>query len=108
VLFAEGLRGNPAYRGIRAIYRRLRNRKPSGDVDLEYEDILTFADGFRDAHIERFSLCLGARELIAKPMGNGPGVRATLLALKLADDVVLRFFPGLRRYCSDVVGVLVK
>jgi hypothetical protein len=93
---------------MRSIYRRLTGVKPQGDIDLEYEDLLQFASGFRESYIECFCLCLGVKELIAKPIGNNLPVRALLFGLKSLDDAALWAFPSLQKYCSEAVGVLRK
>jgi len=87
----------------------MKSRKPQGDIDLEYQDILEFTQGFSKAHIEYFCFMLGIKALIGKQMNNGRLVRSVFRETKKVDDVLLlKVFPRLQKYCSEVVGKLEK
>ena len=108
VFFADGIRVNPVYRTARHIFRSITGRRPKGDVDLYYEDILQFAQAFSKVHIESFCFLLGIKALIGRPINNSPLVRCVFYFAKRMDDVLLKVFPFFHKYCSEVVGKLEK
>jgi len=108
VVFAEGIRGNLLYASFRKVYRFITGKKPKGDIDIDYNDIYSFSKGFSRVYFESFCLLLGVKELIGKPFNNSVLVRAVFYIAKEIDDFILKLFPKLRRYCSEIVGELIK
>lgn len=109
LLITEGLRANPVYRGLRAAYLRVRGGTPDqGDIDLDLDDLLRFAEGFEDVQREHACLLEGVKAGLARPYANPLPIRALLYALIQVDRALLTLFPRLDRYCSEVVMAMRK
>jgi len=109
VIIVEGIRENPIYRGARTIKDFItRNELDLGDVDLEMKDILEFTQGFTEVHFERRCLVEGIKEGIGRYYSNGRLTRGILYVAKRTDDVLLKLFPGLEKYCTEIVAWMRK
>ena len=106
VFFAEGMRGNKVYSFFRYIFRKITGRRALGDIDLEYDDYMTFSKAFAIVHIETFCLFQSIKPLICKPINNNLLVSIFLFIFYIMDILILKLFPFLGKYCTEIVGVL--
>lgn len=108
LFFAEGVRDNAAYRLTRSLKRMLRPIHYHGDVDLEMSDLINLTKGFSSTYIEQFGLLEKFVQGLGRDYDNNVLVRTSYFAAHVADNALLRIFPGLRRQCLEVVGVATK
>jgi 2-polyprenyl-3-methyl-5-hydroxy-6-metoxy-1,4-benzoquinol methylase len=109
VIFVDGLRDNPIYNAVRAFKNFVKGSgQDLGDVDLEFKDFLQFCDGFQNVKLERRCLFESVKAGIAKPYNNNALVRLVIWLAKVSDDIVLKMFPSLDRYCTEIIGTMEK
>ncbi len=102
---AESLRGNILLDLARKV--TMHGGEAKGDVILDLPDLDAFAQGFSSHTVETMSLLFMAKRVVQPYVGVG-AVRVLLRGLKSIDDVLLRAFPGLGRYCGECVAVYQK
>lgn len=105
VICAESLDGNLLFRIGRVF--TMRGVEAKGDVVLTLSDIENFAAGFSESQIELMSFLYMSKRIFIHAL-TFPPVRWMLYVLKKTDDVLLRLFPALKRYCGEAVLVAVK
>lgn len=105
VVISETLRGN----FLVSLGRRItmRGDEAKGDVILETKDLIGFAQGFSAHRIEPMSLTFMLKRVFQSHVRN-PAVRVILRTCKKTDDILLRLFPSLARYCGECVMILRK
>jgi ubiquinone/menaquinone biosynthesis C-methylase UbiE len=102
---AESLRGNFALDIARKI--TMRGEEAKGDVILELSHLQDFSRSFSSYSVELMSLLFMAKRVVERYVDRAP-VRALLKTLKVTDDVLLRVFPGLKKYCGECVVIYQK
>lgn len=105
VVISESLYANP-FVSIGRFFT-MRGKEAKGDVILKLSDIEEFAQGFSSYSIEMMSLLFMSKRVFQKYM-HLKVVRGLMYLTKRADDVLLRIFPALQRYCGECVVVLTK
>lgn len=108
LFFAEGIRSNSLYCKIRDVHRKWTGAaKVQGDVDLEFEDLIGYAERFEDHYIEYYTLTSAIKKIIAGNYGSSWIARAVLWVTEHIDNLLLRV-PCLRRFALEVVGYMEK
>lgn len=102
---AEGLDGNPIFRFGR--FFTMKGKEAKGDVLLTLSCLEEFASEFSDCKIELMSLLFMSKRVFRSVIDYAP-FRFLLYILKRTDDVLLSLFPGLKKYCGEVVLVARK
>lgn len=105
VVISETLRGN----FLVSLGRRITmwGDEAKGDVILEEKDLTGFAKGFSAHRIEPMSLTFMVKRVFQSKVQNR-AVRMLLRSCKNTDDLLLRLFPSLSRYCGECVMILQK
>lgn len=105
--FAEGLRSNSVYRIGRKIKRAWTGEEVKGDVDLEFKDMVTYAERFDDYYCECYTIVSGVKNVIAGDYGSSVFVRLVLLVTEAIDSLLLKI-PGIERWALEIVGYMQK
>lgn len=104
LVFDEGIRSNPVYRGCRDAYKQVAGSESElGDVDLEYTDLVDYGEMFADTRIDCFTLASGVKNLLGDDFDNPRHIRA-MFACTRALDTLLERFDVFDPYCLEVVG----
>lgn len=105
LVIAESLYANPLV-SLGRIFT-MHGKEAKGDVILKLSDIHEFSRGFSGSSIELMSFLFMSKRVFQNYMHWKP-VRGLMWLLKKADDLLLRIFPALQRYCGECVVVLIK
>lgn len=105
VICAEGLKGNVFFQIARLF--TMRGMEDRGDVMLTVPDLEKFTEGFSEYQLEMMSLFFMSKRIFRKYLCFAPARWLVFMCKKL-DDVVLRLFPILKRYCGECIVVLRK
>jgi len=86
------------------MYRKLTGQTQDlGDIDLEYEDLISYGDRFSKTYLEFHTLFSGIKNLIADDFDN-PRYTRVLIRCCAAVDEILECVDTLDPYCLDAVG----
>ena len=107
LVFNDILRDNKLYNACKAVYLRFRPETDSG-VNITMADYEAFWHGYEPPHLERLSLLEGWKHFLPRRLVLSAPGRALLYLTSRFDDGLLYLFPGLGRYCLDIVGKVQK
>lgn len=105
LVVSESLYANPFVNVGRMF--TMHGKEAKGDVILTLSDIEEFSEGFSSSSVELMSFLFMSKRIFQNYM-HLKLVRGLMRLVKKADDVLLRVFPALQRYCGECVVVLIK
>lgn len=105
IFCAESLDGN-IFLKIGRIFT-MKGQEQKGDIILTLKDMENFAQGFSKSNIEMMSLIFMIKRIFVHYI-NVSLVRWFLFLVKKSDDILLRLFPFLEKYCGECIMVLTK
>ncbi len=109
LLLAETYGNNPVLNAARRLRAQLA-REPAEqgeEILISEREIRLLGDHFRSVEVEPLNLLAMGKRLFRGRFTNPP-VRMVVRALELADSILLRAVPALRRYCGEVVVTCIK